>query len=83
MKVLQHLLLELELVLCGPSLWADDFGIRLRFQLITDKRTMSLFIKANLSSGSTDGIGKHTAKKLAKDGATVLVHGRSASPFSH
>lgn len=27
-------------------------------------------------SGSTDGIGKHTAERLAKDGATVLVHGR-------
>lgn len=26
--------------------------------------------------GSTDGIGKHTAERLAKEGATVLVHGR-------
>ena len=28
-------------------------------------------------AGSTDGIGKHTAERLAKLGATVLVHGRS------
>ncbi|KAF6261875.1 short-chain dehydrogenase-like protein [Scenedesmus sp. NREL 46B-D3] len=30
-----------------------------------------------LITGSTDGIGKHTATKLAQAGATVLVHGRS------
>jgi NAD(P)-dependent dehydrogenase (short-subunit alcohol dehydrogenase family) len=29
-----------------------------------------------LITGSTDGIGKHTATKLALTGATVLVHGR-------
>ena len=29
-----------------------------------------------LITGSTDGIGLHTALKLARDGATVLVHGR-------
>ena len=30
-----------------------------------------------LVTGSTDGIGKITARKLAEKGATVLVHGRS------
>ncbi|WIA23484.1 hypothetical protein OEZ85_000229 [Tetradesmus obliquus] len=30
-----------------------------------------------LVTGSTDGIGLHTATKLAQAGATVLVHGRS------
>eukprot|EP00899_Mesostigma_viride_P020214 jgi/Mesvir1/28194/Mv04748-RA.1 len=30
-----------------------------------------------LVTGATDGIGKHTATQLAKEGATVLVHGRS------
>lgn len=30
-----------------------------------------------LVTGATDGIGKHTATKLAKLGATVLLHGRS------
>ncbi|XP_071833624.1 retinol dehydrogenase 13-like [Apostichopus japonicus] len=30
-----------------------------------------------LITGSTDGIGKHTAHLIAKLGATVLVHGRS------
>jgi hypothetical protein len=31
-----------------------------------------------LITGSTDGIGRHTALKLAQTGATVLVHGRCA-----
>ena len=29
-----------------------------------------------LVTGSTDGIGLHTATELAKSGATVLIHGR-------
>ncbi len=32
-----------------------------------------------LITGSTDGIGKQTAKKLAKSGATILLHGRNAT----
>eukprot|EP00416_Gambierdiscus_australes_P004387 CAMPEP_0171121554 /NCGR_PEP_ID=MMETSP0766_2-20121228/102780_1 /TAXON_ID=439317 /ORGANISM="Gambierdiscus australes, Strain CAWD 149" /LENGTH=318 /DNA_ID=CAMNT_0011584339 /DNA_START=89 /DNA_END=1046 /DNA_ORIENTATION=- len=31
-----------------------------------------------LVTGSTDGIGKFTAEQLAKEGCTVLVHGRNA-----
>lgn len=38
---------------------------------------MSLKGKTMLVTGSTDGIGKHTAERLAKEGATVLVHGRT------
>lgn len=38
---------------------------------------MSLEGKTILVTGSTDGIGKHTAERLAKEGATVLVHGRN------
>eukprot|EP00741_Cyanophora_paradoxa_P021914 tig00021428_g21153.t1 len=30
-----------------------------------------------LVTGATDGIGRHTAFRLAKDGATVLIHGRN------
>lgn len=33
--------------------------------------------KTILITGSTDGIGKETARQLAKLGATVIVHGRS------
>ena len=33
--------------------------------------------KTYLVTGSTDGIGQHTAQKLAQHGATVLIHGRS------
>jgi NAD(P)-dependent dehydrogenase (short-subunit alcohol dehydrogenase family) len=32
-----------------------------------------------LITGSTDGIGKHTAALLAQQGATTLVHGRNRS----
>jgi len=33
--------------------------------------------KTVLVTGSTDGIGKETAKSLAQEGATVLLHGRN------
>ena len=33
--------------------------------------------KIILITGSTDGIGRLTAKQLASLGATVLIHGRS------
>ncbi|KAG5178086.1 oxidoreductase [Tribonema minus] len=39
--------------------------------------TRPLAGKIALVTGSTDGIGRHTATKLATDGATVLVHGRN------
>lgn len=32
-----------------------------------------------LVTGSTDGLGKHTAALLAQQGATTLVHGRNRS----
>ncbi len=32
--------------------------------------------KTFLVTGATDGIGAHTAQRLAAQGATVLVHGR-------
>eukprot|EP00887_Chlorella_sp_A99_P007787 scaffold20.g7787.t1 len=38
---------------------------------------MNLAGKLYLVSGSTDGIGLHTAQRLAQAGAGVLVHGRS------
>lgn len=38
---------------------------------------LNLVGKSYLITGSTDGIGLHTAKRLAKAGATVFVHGRN------
>lgn len=35
--------------------------------------------KVVLVTGSTDGLGKHTAALLAQQGATTLVHGRNRS----
>jgi NAD(P)-dependent dehydrogenase (short-subunit alcohol dehydrogenase family) len=44
----------------------------------TGRRKMeSIEDKVVLVTGSTDGIGKITARKLAELGATVIVHGRS------
>lgn len=46
--------------------------------LLFIKMTSSLSQKMiALITGSTDGIGLHTAKKLARDGYHVLIHGRS------
>ncbi|GMH43415.1 hypothetical protein BSKO_11337 [Bryopsis sp. KO-2023] len=42
----------------------------------------SLEGQVHLVTGSTDGIGRHTATKLAQNGATVLVHGRSLERVS-
>jgi NAD(P)-dependent dehydrogenase (short-subunit alcohol dehydrogenase family) len=41
------------------------------------KQMRSIEEKVILVTGSTDGIGKITARELARMGATVLVHGRS------
>lgn len=38
--------------------------------------------KTIVITGSTDGIGKLTAKKLAKEGHTIYLHGRSAEKLS-
>ncbi len=38
--------------------------------------------KTILITGATDGIGLLTAKKLAKDGHTILLHGRSEAKLS-
>jgi NAD(P)-dependent dehydrogenase (short-subunit alcohol dehydrogenase family) len=43
----------------------------------TAATTADLSGRVFLVTGSTDGIGQHTAERLAAAGATVLVHGRS------
>lgn len=35
--------------------------------------------KSYLVTGSTDGIGRHTAEKLSRAGAHVIIHGRNAT----
>src|SRR3954447_18445085 len=40
---------------------------------------MNVSGKTILITGSTDGVGRHVAARLAADGARVLIHGRDAS----
>src|SRR5438034_5852705 len=40
---------------------------------------MNLVGKTVLITGSTDGVGRHVAARLAADGARVLIHGRDAA----
>jgi NAD(P)-dependent dehydrogenase (short-subunit alcohol dehydrogenase family) len=39
---------------------------------------MNMAGKTVLITGSTDGVGRYVAKRLAAEGATVLIHGRDA-----
>ncbi|PSC76388.1 zinc finger lsd1 subclass family isoform C [Micractinium conductrix] len=54
-------------------------GSDLGYESLGDATSSSLKGRTVLITGSTDGIGKHTAALLAQQGATVLVHGRSRS----
>jgi NAD(P)-dependent dehydrogenase (short-subunit alcohol dehydrogenase family) len=68
--------------------FAGSFGSRIcnhaagrrqtRVLAMSLKAKVDMHEKTVLITGSTDGIGKHTAQRLAQDGATVLVHGRNA-----
>jgi NAD(P)-dependent dehydrogenase (short-subunit alcohol dehydrogenase family) len=40
---------------------------------------MDMAGKTVLITGSTDGVGRHVASELAREGAQVLIHGRDAS----
>jgi NAD(P)-dependent dehydrogenase (short-subunit alcohol dehydrogenase family) len=40
---------------------------------------MNIAGKTVLITGSTDGVGRHVARRLAADGAQVLIHGRDAA----
>lgn len=44
--------------------------------LSSHSMAVPLLGKTFLVTGATDGIGAHTAQRLAAQGATVLVHGR-------
>ncbi|KAL4431285.1 hypothetical protein ABPG75_006541 [Micractinium tetrahymenae] len=51
----------------------------LGYESLGNAATASLKGRTILVTGSTDGIGKHTAALLAQQGASVLVHGRARS----
>jgi NAD(P)-dependent dehydrogenase (short-subunit alcohol dehydrogenase family) len=40
---------------------------------------MNMWSKTVLITGSTDGVGRHVAARLAADGAKVLIHGRDVA----
>ena len=40
---------------------------------------MQIAGKTVLITGSTDGVGRYVAKRLAAEGAEVLIHGRDAA----
>jgi NAD(P)-dependent dehydrogenase (short-subunit alcohol dehydrogenase family) len=42
-------------------------------------RTMNMTGKTVLITGSTDGVGRYVARRLAEGGAKVLIHGRDAA----
>jgi NAD(P)-dependent dehydrogenase (short-subunit alcohol dehydrogenase family) len=44
-----------------------------------ERRIMNMNGKTVLITGSTDGVGRYVARELAKEGASVLIHGRDAS----
>lgn len=47
-----------------------------RHLILTNHKNMNLAGKTYLVTGSTDGIGRHTAEKLVRHGAAVIIHGR-------
>ncbi|PRW58590.1 short chain dehydrogenase reductase family isoform B [Chlorella sorokiniana] len=54
-------------------------GLSLGYEAFGEDAASNLKGKVVLITGSTDGIGKHTAALLAQQGATTLVHGRNRS----
>lgn len=50
-----------------------------QFTMSSDIASLNLSGKTYLVTGSTDGIGEHTATQLAARGANVLLHGRNAA----
>ena len=54
----------------------EDYKVPAAYRTFELNNMVTSYNKVVLVTGSTDGIGKHTAERLAKDGATVLVHGR-------
>jgi hypothetical protein len=56
---------------------AETFGISsFTYPSVLQRKRMALAGRTVLVTGSTDGIGRYTAMKLAQSGAKVLVHGR-------
>jgi short-subunit dehydrogenase len=57
---------------------AHWWQVNLTSSLVPRQAVMRLAGKVFLVTGSSDGIGLHTATRLAGTGATVIVHGRCA-----
>src|ERR1700684_401210 len=49
---------------------------RRKFTDVLERIEMKMIGKTVLITGSTDGVGRYVAGKLAADGANVLIHGR-------
>src|SRR6202034_281138 len=56
--------------------WAISFDALAASSSIAERSFMTMKGKTALITGSTDGVGRYVAERLAAEGARVIVHGR-------